>query len=416
MSVWLIEPLDPLIARDGRPAAVGRFDTVGFPYPSMTAGAVRTRMGSEGGAFTLPRAALGELKKNVEVRGPLLAELDWESGEVRRWLAPAPRDVVFVLPEGKKDPDLYRLLPRRLNEGEAMDSLEGHGLLPLGPAGRAPTGKPPEGIPSFWTWEELERWLIDPGDRSAVRLARLGLGKLPVETRAHLAIEPGERVGIDGMLFQTAGLRFVSKDKDDKDTKDKKDGKGAEDKNAQEEGFSLKTRRLALSVWSGGGRVAGRELSLARQIAPLGGERRLARWCEAAKAWPGLPEEVRESIVENGRARLILLTPAIFAGGALPGWNDGSGPWGSASIKIRVRAASVPQPEVVSGWDLEKGRPKPTRRLAVAGSVYFLELDGTADERRRWCEETWLAAVSDDAQDRRDGFGLAVLGTWEEKP
>jgi CRISPR-associated protein Cmr3 len=413
MSIWLIEPLDPLIARDGRPAAVGRFDTVGFPYPSMTAGAVRTRMGSEGGAFTLPRTALKELKENVEVRGPILAELDSESGEVRSWYPPAPRDAVFFRPEEQDHPDLYRLLPRRLNEGEAMDSLGGRGLLPLATAGKAPTGKPPEGIPSFWSWDVFENWLIDPADRSAVELSTLGLRKLPVETRAHLAIQPGERVGMEGMLFQTAGLRFLSlEEKDQKDTKDERDGGGA----------FWKTRRLALSVWSEGGRVAGRELSLARQIAPLGGERRLAQWCEASKAWPELPGEVRESIIENGRARLILLTPAIFAGGALPGWNGGTGPWGSASVKVTVRAASVPRPEVVSGWDLAadngpdkpRGRPKPTRRLAAAGSVYFLDLEGTRDDRRRWCEGTWLAAVSDDAQDRRDGFGLAVLGTWEE--
>ena len=52
MSVWLVEPLDPLIARDGRPSSVGgHFFTVSFPYPSMLAGAVRTRMGCENGAF-----------------------------------------------------------------------------------------------------------------------------------------------------------------------------------------------------------------------------------------------------------------------------------------------------------------------------------------------------------------------------
>ena len=39
------------------------------------------------------------------------------------------------------------------------------------------------------------------------------------------------------------------------------------------------------------------------------------------------------------------------------------------------------------------------------GSVYFVELEGTEPDLRLWCEETWLACVSDDAQDRRDGFG-----------
>ena len=121
MSVWLIEPLDPLIARDGRPAAVNHFLTVPFPYPSMLAGVVRTRMGSEGGAFTLPRHHLAELKEKVHVRGPLLAELNGEDA-ILQWLAPAPRDAVLLAKEGKAM--LRRLAPRRLEDGEAMDSLE----------------------------------------------------------------------------------------------------------------------------------------------------------------------------------------------------------------------------------------------------------------------------------------------------
>jgi CRISPR-associated protein Cmr3 len=76
----------------------------------------------------------------------------------------------------------------------------------------------------------------------------------------------------------------------------------------------------------------------------------------------------------------------------------------------------VPRPEVVSGWDLVKGKPKKSRRLAPAGSIYFVELNGTPEDRRRWCDETWLACVSDAEQDRRDGFGLAALGTWEDEP
>jgi CRISPR-associated protein Cmr3 len=133
-----------------------------------------------------------------------------------------------------------------------------------------------------------------------------------------------------------------------------------------------------------------------------------------------MPEGIRTKILATRRARLILLTPAVFAKGAVPAWSGQ--PWPpSGPITATVHAASVPRPAVVSGWDLAAknesgvpGRPKPTRRLAVAGSVYFLKLRGTEEDLRRWCDETWLACVSDGEQDRRDGFGLAVLGTWEE--
>lgn len=402
MSVWLIEPLDPLIARDGRPAAVGRFSTVPFPYPSMTAGAVRTRLGSEGGAFTLLADALDDLKK-VEVRGPLLAKLDPETDEVLEWLVPAPRDAA-VLRDKDEKPAIFALRPRKLAPGEAMDSLGEEGLLPLATSGEAGASKPPEGIPSFWRWKEMESWLLNPVDRQDVDLSSLGIRKLPVETRGNVALRPGERVGMDGMLFQTSGLRFLDLEKED--------------------GPRFSLQRLALSVGCPGGMVAGRALALEEQIAPLGGERRLARWRQSSQAWPALPEEVRESIVNNRRARLILLTPAIFSNGALPGWNGQPWPWGDTALKVTVKAACVPRPEVVSGWDLAasngekpKGRPKPTRRLACAGSVYFVEIEsGSEADVRRWCEKTWLACVSDDVQGRRDGFGMVALGTWEERP
>lgn len=128
-----------------------------------------------------------------------------------------------------------------------------------------------------------------------------------------------------------------------------------------------------------------------------------------------MPDAVRETIVSTGRARLVLLTPALFEKGVLPGWNGGAWPLGG-SVKATVRAACVGRPAIVSGWDLAKGRPKPTKRLAPAGSVYFLELQGAKDDLRQWCDEAWLHCVSDAAQDRRDGFGLAALGVWENVP
>lgn len=401
MSVWLVEPLDPLIARDGRPSSVGgHFFTVSFPYPSMLAGAVRTRMGCENGAFTLKgESALAELREKVIVRGPLLAELRPDNEEVLQWLAPAPRDLTILRAQDGKT-ILKRHLPRALAPGEAMDSLGEEGLHPAGYASGEIYGKPPKDLPAFWRWAEFESWLTAPADRDDVDLKKLGIEALPIETRAHLAIQPGERVGIDGMFFQTSGLRFL-----------------------QNGASRLEPRRFALSLWCQGGTVAGCDLALERQIAPLGGERRLARWSPVSQEWPGMPEAVRERIVADRRARLILLTPALFEKGTLPGWNGAAWPLGGP-VKATVRAACVPRPAVVSGWDLAasngdgkpKGRPKPTRRLALAGSVYFLELEGEKEDLRRWCDEAWLHCVSDDAQDRRDGFGLAALGIWGDAP
>jgi CRISPR-associated protein Cmr3 len=286
---------------------------------------------------------------------------------------------------------LYRLSPRRLDEDEVMDSLPPHGLLPLRFTGAETYGKPPKETPSFWSWSQLQQWLEKPEDKIGVDPEALGIPRLPVETRVHLAIQPGERVGIDGMFFQTSGLRFLQ-------CCGKK---------------PLRTRQFALSVQFEEASVAGRALTMEPQIAPLGGERRLARWSPAAAEWPRMPQEVREKIVATRRLRLLLLTPAIFEKGCLPGWSRRSWPLGG-DAEATVRAAAVPRPAILSGWNLETGQPKPTRRLAAAGSVYFLELQGTDEAVRQWCDAAWLGCVSDDEQDRRDGFGLAALGTWED--
>ena len=75
-------------------------------------------------------------------------------------------------------------------------------------------------------------------------------------------------------------------------------------------------------------------------------------------------------------------------------------------------AIAVRRPQVVSGWDLAVGKPKPSRRLAPAGTVFFLSVQGDESALDAWIEHTWMQCISDDDQDRRDGFGLAVLGTW----
>lgn len=408
LSHWLIEPHDPLIARDGRPAALGRFETVPFPYPSVVAGAARTRMASPRGAFVCadPRKLL-----EIPVHGPLLVELQRETNAVASFLAAAPLDAVLypAPPAAANAPEdglpgsdanrsvvLRRLAPRALAAGTGVDTLGERGLALvdyLHPVREKPFGTPPR----FWSWAVYERWLVSPAEVE-VRLADLGVESLPIERRAHLSIREGERVGEEGALFETAGLRFLS---------------GREGK--------LAPRQFALAIRAGAGTVDTSKVALREEVAPLGGERRLARWREGT-AWPAPAPSLIEKIAASGHARLVLLTPAVFAGGALPGWQGGRLPLaGAEEVEVTVRAAIVPRPEVLSGWDLtadngagkKRGRPKPTRRLAPAGSVYYLDLNGTPEQIRDWCRHVWLEPVSDAPQERRDGFGLAALGTWE---
>ena len=103
----------------------------------------------------------------------------------------------------------------------------------------------------------------------------------------------------------------------------------------------------------------------------------------------------------------MLLTPALFGQGYLPAWI-----LTRAGVQAEVSAAAVPRYQTVSGWDYKAGKPKANRRLAPAGSVYYLKLQGDDDAIHAFADTVWMQTVSDDEQARRDGFGLAVLGTW----
>ena len=389
-TTWLIEGRDPLIFRDGRPiGGDAPIETLPFPLPSTLAGAVRGRLATDPvtGQFTLrdDDSAIAELLK-IPVRGPLLAELK-PAGEHAAWLFPAPRDALVRGSDG--DLSIARLLPGILQPGEQLDALAEHGLHPLFPDTALGRAKPPTDPIAFWTRSAFESWLM--GHRPQVRTADdLGIRAFPRESRMHVSMRPGERVAKDGALFETVGLRFA---------------------HAPCPQHRLRrARHFALAFATPGGVVAGRSMQLQPGIAPIGGERRLARWSKSPP-WPTPPSDLLQSILTTARARLILLTPAIFSKGALPGWSGQ--PWPTQpDLRVTVEAAAVPPAEVVSGWDLKARKPKPTRRMAPAGSVYFVRLDGPEAARRAWFESTWLHNIADTPQDRLDGFGLAAIGTW----
>lgn len=139
-------------------------------------------------------------------------------------------------------------------------------------------------------------------------------------------------------------------------------------------------------------------------------------WRRSEKTFPTCPATIKEAIKRTNSCRLILLTPACFQEGYYPTWlhTDHAKACG---VTVEIKAIAMRRPQVVSGWDLTVSKPKSSRRLAPAGSVFFLSVKGTTDAAlEQWIEATWMQCISDHDQDRRDGFGLAVLGTWSGKP
>jgi CRISPR-associated protein Cmr3 len=408
MQTWLIEPRDPLIVRDGRPfgadIAGARATSLDFPFPSTTTGGVRTRQGLALGGFTnRPREEveklIKDLKEKVEVCGPVLVELN-DNNEIADWLMPAPADALWC--NSKADADgrvpqdrakLIRLAPMQTPSG-AFTNLPVDDLCPVGTwqSSRKPFDNPPR----YWKWERFREWLTGPQGAEEAAIADWGHDGPPKETRTHVGIEPGSQTARDGALYQTRGLEFTHQAKPP----------------------SVGGKRLALAIWTTADK-------LAEALIPFGGERRLTHWRKSNKTieteFADCKKAVTEAIKQSRDGdsyfcRLILLTPAHFTNGYRPASLGTLQP----GITLELKSVAINRAQVVSGWDFDRtksknGQPKATKRLAPAGSVYFLKLTGDEKEIEEWFKKIWLRCVSDDPQDCRDGFGLSLLGKWSGK-
>lgn len=280
-----------------------------------------------------------------------------------RLLAPRPLDALRL------DETVHPLRPLKVPEGAETNLPPG--LVPVGLPHPGLKAKPAP-LPPFWYWESLCQWLAEDAPKGFCPEGQEGPA---LEVRTHVSLVPETGTAEEGALFQTQGLRFAQR---------------------APVGF----RRVALSLWPD-------DPVELEGIHPLGGERRLAYWWAGGPGIPPLPEEVVKGVLRHRAARVVLLTPGLFGGAFLPqGGSIGGG---------QVVAALVGRAVPVSGWDLKRGRPKPSRRAVPAGSVYFVRLpEGWGEEEVcDWLGSVWFKNISDGEQDRRDGFGLAVVGVWK---
>jgi len=260
-------------------------------------------------------------------------------------------------------------------------------LLPIGARDHFPA-KLSVDPPRFWRWSHLEDWLrlrervVWLADDARVVPSKLGVGRLPRDRRMHVSIQPDHQTALDGALFQTSGLSFTLPER---------------------RRFALALRTSADFPRFGGG------------FAPLAGERRVVAWRRDTKVFPECPLDLAKQIAEDGACRVLLITPAIFSAGYRPAL-DGPLLRGGNGLTVSLRAAALPRPQVVSGWDVAAngfaGSPKPTRRLAPAGAVYYLSFVGAPDAIEDWVKAHWMQPASDRPEDGADGFGLAVFGVW----
>lgn len=412
-----IAPHDPIIARDARPFGFGlRMKSLNWPYPSVLAGSLRTMLGKMNGDSFDNVTTVDKLKK-VSITGPF----PLYNGSL---YLPAPADIlVEEQKDGTRTPHAIR--PMKMRAGERCN-LPDEKLIPAMLPENVRDEFKPADIAPFWSIEKMETWLVEDGPASfeappdPKKIQELrnagtqwacqdtapdptdfmeiqGFLDFPgKEPRSHVKIKSESGTAEDEMLFETVGLDFGAK------------------------GIQIAAR------------VDIGEFAWKNSLHPLGGERRLAYWKAGADPGWACPSRIHEALTGKKYLRMVLATPAIFSSGWLPGWLDpetleGHPPlWpdkktpDSSSEKsggptLRLISACVSRWKPLSGWSLDmtngaKPGPKPIRRVVPAGSVYFFEMtEGNAADL---AENLWLRPVSDNSQDRYDGFGLALWGVW----
>ena len=375
-----IRGIDPLLFRDGRPFSneLGSLtaDTLPLPLPGTVAGFLRTHIGNGEKWMWEGDASVHDNARRIAVHSPLLQRDD-------TIVFPAPRDAVVYGVE--KDRAVMRLSPMKsMANGSGCDLPDG--LLPLQITENV---KPATGY-RYWSQPDMERWLLPQEGNTAPSENITGP---PTDERIHIAVNAETGTAEESRLYRVAYLSFLHRQKEQQG----KDSQAA--------------KQAVTAEWSLLARV-GRD-SLPNGVGHFGGERRVAH-IQHGNTFPSCPPALKTALQKSQRLRLILATPALFTNGWLPGWLDPktlTGTLPDTGISLRLVSAATGRREAVSGWSFQNRRPRKVRWCVPAGSVYFLETTTNTD-LTPIIEKYWLRPVSDEQQDKRDGYGLALWGTW----
>jgi CRISPR-associated protein Cmr3 len=380
MRQLALAPRDGLFCKDGRgwfTSSSGRGHGLDWPWPSTVLGALRTAWGRQreqqlarplNAAEWREHTAL-ELRQMLALRRPLAGGTPVWSAVHRVW--PCPRDA-FALEE--RGLPLHALQPQPLplpTLGRGDDAAQEALWYPSPPG----AGKP-QPLAPWWRDEPFVAWLCGEP-------VRLGAGDGLQPTRrveAHVGL--GERgTAEEGLLFAHDVRETLEADGE----------------------WALGVEVAAPATWG------------PPSLVPLGGDRRLTR-AEPLPSAVFAPAQRLLAAFDRGSVglRLVVVTPALFTQGWVP---DGlerqgrefRGRLPGVRAEVILRAALVPRPVPLSGWDLAENRPKRAARAVPPGSVYFLV---RADGRPFGPEEAqalWLAGLGERGA---EGFGRVVPGVW----
>lgn len=387
MNTLFLEPLDVLFLRGnklfGDPGSFG--ESLVPPWPSVAAGAIRSRMLVDAGV-DLAAFARGEIEHPVlgtpAKPGPFAViafhlARRFGDGRVEMLLQP-PADLV-IAEDADGRPTVRALTPIPFSRGEGPQSSA---LLPHLPvlAERERT-KPASG---YWLREAGWRKYLEGKTPEAADLVKSS-ELWALDLRVGVGLEASTRRAADGRLFSVQAV-------------------------AMREGVGF----LAA--------IAGAHPPKEGMVR-LGGDGRAAAVHGIDYVWLE-PEDYYAAIATCRRCRLVLTTPGLFPHGWLPtgavpeqSRDNGAIRFALHGVTGWIVSAAVPRFEVVSGWDLAalngRGRPKPALRAAPTGSVYWIEdLQATPEALRKLAAHGLWNEPCENPTRRAEGFNRFTFAAY----
>lgn len=381
---------DPIVARDGRPFGAGqgnRMRGLNWPLPSVVAGSFRTALVKANPSLDFAGDMPQKLME-IEVAGV------FPTFKNELYL-PAPSDAVAEPTEdGTAIKLVHRVAPQpNIGGCDFPDDLPVLPVMLSENQGKAAFKSKP--VPAWWPVSKLTDWLLSKSVKFDANFLNAGVQ----ETRDHVCLDADTGAAAEGQIFATAGLNVAHLSR-----------YGVAGSAPFRERFAEISLSARVMIYE----TAFEHVNSLNTWHPLGGERRLVHWqrTEAGNLWK-CSTPVKSALEGAARICMVLASPAIFTGGWKPGWlQDGlEGTPPGTGVKLRLVGVSHARWKAVSGWSLAPPRgPKPIRRMVPAGSVYFFEK--VQGDGGMLATNGWLRSVSDALQDRNDGFGVAVWGTW----
>lgn len=375
-------PRDGFFIKDGRgwnTSTSGRGHGIDWPLPSTLLGALRALWGhgeEERTSATFTREIWRERTKDIQLGKTIALRKKYNSGwKEEDVIWPVPSDALWLKDAETNEENLHRLNPERQmtptlgrDDKDAREKLWRPNL---------PEKKKPLPAPRWWKHKDFISWLagkaVSANEKRFVPARRVQI---------HVKMNPETQTAEEGALFSHDVIETLDHD----------------------------------SEWAFGVEVD-LPSEISSRVAALGSGARLMHVESLSTKLFDPPADLLNAFDQQPQGiRIMTVSPTCFKQGWLPDGleeRDGEyhGKLEGLDYEIILRAALMPRPLHVFGWDMVKNEPKSISRMVPPGSVYFFERADGKPFNKADAKALWLYALGERTN---EGFGRIVPGIWNQ--